>query len=70
MFKLSGVYQAPLGINVSAFFNARQGYPYERVIQSPSRANGVGTGLILLDPAGDTRLPNYQNLDIRVERPV
>ena len=27
LFKLSGMYQAPAGINVSAFYNARQGFP-------------------------------------------
>ena len=70
MFKVSGAYQAPLGFNVSAFFNARQGYPYERAVQSPSRANGVGTILVLLDPVGESRLPNYKNLDFRLERPV
>jgi len=70
MLKVSGAYEAPLGVNLAAFFNARQGYPYERTIQSPSRANGVGTVMVLLDPVGESRLPNYYNLDFRVERPV
>ena len=70
LFKVSGMYEAPLGVNVSAFYNARQGYPFERFIQSPSRANGAGTVLVLLDNVGDSRLPNYQNLDFHVERPV
>jgi len=70
MLKMSGAYEAPLGFNLAAFFNARQGYPYERTIQSPSRANGVGTVMVLLDPVGESRLPNYYNLDFRVERPL
>ncbi len=37
LFKVSGMYQLPGGVNVSAFFNARQGYPFERFIQAPSR---------------------------------
>ena len=47
------MYQAPFGINVSAFYNARQGYPYERFVQGPSRANGAGIPLVVLDPIGD-----------------
>jgi len=70
LFKLSGMYQAPAGINVSAFYNARQGYPFESGILSPSRPNGAGTVFIVLDKVGDSRLPNYQNLDFHVERPV
>jgi carboxypeptidase family protein/TonB-dependent receptor-like protein len=70
LFKLSGLYNLPYDVNVSAFYNARQGYPFERFIQGPARANGAGTPFILLDPIGDSRLPNYQNLDFHVERPV
>ncbi|MBI3494063.1 MAG: hypothetical protein HY047_20135 [Acidobacteria bacterium] len=70
LFKLSGLYNLPYDVNVSAFYNARQGYPFERVVQGPSRANGAGIPLLLLDTIGDNRLPNYQNLDFHVERPV
>src|SRR5205814_420884 len=70
LFKMSGMYQAPGGVNVSAFYNARQGYPQEISVQTPSRVNGVGVIDILLNPVGETRLPNYQNLDFHVERPV
>ena len=70
LFKLSGMYQLPVGVNVSAFYNARQGYPFERFIQGPSRANGAGIPIVLLDTVGDSRLPNYQNVDFHVERPV
>ena len=70
LFKLSGMYQAPLGVNVSAFYNARQGYPQEISVQTPSRANGVAQVDVLLNPVGDTRLPNYQNIDFHVDRAV
>ena len=70
LFKLSGLVQLPGAVNVSAFYNARQGYPFEASIQSPSRANGAGIATILLDGVGTNRLPNYQNLDFHVERPV
>ena len=71
LFKLSGMYQAPLGLNVSAFYNARQGYPQEKSVQTPNRINGVTTQIdILLNAVGETRLPNYQNLDVKFARPV
>ncbi|MBI3400546.1 MAG: TonB-dependent receptor [Acidobacteria bacterium] len=71
LFKLSGLYQLPGDVNVSAFYNARQGYPFERFIQTPSRPNGGGgIASVLIDTPGDSRLPNYQNLDFHVERPV
>jgi hypothetical protein len=83
LFKLSGMYQAPYGVNVSAFYNARQGYPFEAavVLTNPivltatgqtvtTLPNGGGTPTILLDAIGENRLPNFQNLDLHVERPI
>jgi hypothetical protein len=70
LFKLSGLVNLPWDINASAFYNARQGYPYERTVTSPSRANGAGTSSLLLDNVGDSRLPNYQNIDLHFDRPV
>ncbi len=70
LFKVSGMYQAPFGVNVSAFYNARQGYPFERGILSPTRANGAGTVFVVLDPVGESRLPNFQNVDFHIERPI
>jgi hypothetical protein len=70
LYKVSGLYELPGRVNVSAFYNARQGYPFERFITSPSRPNGAGTASLLLDNVGQSRLPNYQNLDFHVERPM
>jgi hypothetical protein len=70
LFKLSGLYELPYKVNVSAFYNARQGYPQEISVQTPSRRNGAGQVDVLLNPVGETRLPNYQNLDFHVERPI
>jgi hypothetical protein len=70
LFKISGLYQLPLAVNVSAFYNARQGYPFEASVNSPSRLNGAGIATILLDGVGDNRLPTYQNIDFHVERPI
>ena len=70
LFKMSGMVQLPFDFNVSAFYNARQGYPFERGILTPSRLNGAGTVFVVLDKVGEERLPNYQNMDFHVERPV
>ena len=82
LFKLSGLYQLPYAFNVSAFYNARQGYPFEAavVVNNPitladgrtvtALPNGGGNPTIILDPIGENRLPNYQNLDLHVERPI
>jgi hypothetical protein len=70
LFKLSGLYQAPLGFNVSAFYNARQGYPFEPFILTPTRPNNGGQASVLLDAVGENRLPTFQNVDFHVERPI
>jgi Carboxypeptidase regulatory-like domain/TonB-dependent Receptor Plug Domain len=79
LFKVSGLYELPFAFNVSAFYNARQGYPQEISVQTPAcsatlttgcRGNGSGQIDVLLNPVGETRLPNFQNLDLHVERPI
>jgi hypothetical protein len=70
LYKLSGMYQLPWDINVSGFYNARQGYPFEQFILTPSRPNNGGQASVLLDPVGDNRLPTFQNVDFHVERPL
>jgi hypothetical protein len=79
LFKISGLYELPFDFNVSAFYNARQGYPQEISVQTPScsatlttgcRGNGSGQIDLLLNPVGETRLPNFQNIDFHLERPV
>jgi hypothetical protein len=79
LFKVSGLYELPYAINVSAFYNARQGYPQEISVQTPSCPTGVNSGCrgngsgqidVLLNPVGETRLPTFQNLDFHVERPI
>jgi len=69
LIKVSGMYTLPLDINVSGFYNARQGYPFPAAVQTPSRANRAGRAEVLLDPLGDSRHPNLQTIDFRVDRP-
>ena len=72
LFKVSGLYQAAWGINVSAFYNARQGYPFRRSRsrRRPRHERRAAQVDVLLNPVGETRLPNFQNVDFHVERAV
>jgi len=70
LFKVSGLYNLPYDFNVSGFYNTRQGYPFEAIVRQASRPNGAGTADVLLDGVGDNRLPNFQNLDLHVDRPI
>jgi hypothetical protein len=73
LFKVSGLYQLPLDFNISFTFNARQGNPvFEtaniRDINAPnSRNTSVG---IYLYPPDHYRLPNFFNLNLRLEKVV
>jgi len=70
LFKVSGLYNLPKDFNVSASYNSRQGYPEEFALNNSLRTDGSGTILLLQNNVGDTRLPNFQNLDFHVDRPV
>ena len=50
-FEPSDFTARPYNVNVSAFYNARQGYPFEPFILV-SRGNGVGNASVLLDNVG------------------
>ena len=68
VFKLSGLYSFGWGVNGSAFFNARQGFPFLRDIRSPTRTGGVGQTNVKCEKDGTTRYPNFYMLDARVEK--
>ena len=67
IFKLSGLYQLPYGFNVAGVFRARQGYLNRTNEQQ--YITGVGTRE-LYGPGkfGDERLPNFWELDFRLEK--
>lgn len=69
LFKANGSYLLPrYDVNVAVGYQAHQGYPFPQGILSPNRANSAGTITVLLDPLGDVRLPNYQQIDLRIDR--
>lgn len=67
--KLTGLYVLPWqDIGVSGFLNARQGYPFNRYLLSPSRTGGIGTFDIDIDRWGEVRYDNFYQVDMRVEK--
>jgi len=69
IFRASGLYTTPLwDINVSAFYNARSGYPFVQTVLTPTRPFSAGTVNVYLDVLGDNRLPTFQTLDFRVDK--
>ncbi len=71
LFRMSAAYTLPWQqIGLAANFNARDGYPRPSQIQSPTRPNGAGTTTIYLVPLGDSRLPTFSNLDLRIDKTV
>ena len=74
MAKLSFLYQLPWGFNLSCFANARQGFYYAPVLRvsAPERqAVGLGTTTIIhTEKFGDTKLPNFYNLDLSLLKSV
>jgi carboxypeptidase family protein len=68
--RLSGSYMLPWWrISVAAFYNARSGYPYIRSVQTPTRPFSAGQTDVFLDRRGDERLPNFQSVDFRIDKP-
>ena len=70
MVKISGLYQLPYEINLSAVFNARDGYvlPY---YASFSRGSGLGTTKMYEGSSkkfGDDRLPTFWVLNLGIEK--
>ncbi len=69
MFKLSGLYQLPWGINLTAVLNAREGYvlPYTEWFY---RGGGIGWTSIFKPGTklGDDRLPTFWMLNLGIEK--
>jgi hypothetical protein len=67
--KLSGVYVFPLQIMVSANFEHRSGYPYARQVQFTG-SRTIPNFTMNVEPIGTRRLPNNNQLDLRLEKTV
>ncbi len=70
IFRLTGAYQLPIvDMNVAAFYNARDGYPFIREVRTPNRPFGGGSTDVNLEKVGDERLPTFQTIDFRIDKP-
>jgi hypothetical protein len=70
IFRLSGAYTLPwYQIGVAAFYNTRQGYPFIATILTPTRPFSGGQADVYLDKLGANRLPNFQTVDFRLDKP-
>jgi hypothetical protein len=70
VFKLSGMFQLPYDINVSAFFNAHSNFPFNPALVGPTRANGLGTATMLIYPVNTLRYPPVKTLDLNVDKSI
>ena len=73
MVKLEGLYQLPMGINVSFTFNARAGHiiPHYMTIVDYTWANSIyHTVTSYLDVFGNQTLPAFYQLNLRIEKMI
>ncbi len=68
-WKLSGVYQAPLGIVTSANYEARSGYPWARQVRFTG-GRTIPSITLNVEEIGARRLPISNQLDVRFEKNV
>ncbi len=74
MAKLSGLYQLPLGFNVSGTFNAREGWSVPHYFtlydyDAPNYTAGYGN-TIYTQPQTDDALPTFYNVTLRLEKKI
>jgi hypothetical protein len=68
--KLSGLYALPWEMSVSGFLNFRQGFPFNPVLQSPTRSGGLSQIDVLLAENNTVRHEDFYQLDMRVDKVI
>jgi len=72
IFKASGSYSLPGGIQVAGVFKAQSGTPYARVVTIESNINGVplnqGSVAVYAEPRGSRHYPTLTLLDLRFSK--
>ena len=72
MFKLSGLYQLPWGLSLSAVWQAREGYVVPYRVQTYLGASSGGVGWVNMYEGGkkfgDDRLPTFSILNLGLEK--
>jgi hypothetical protein len=65
-FKVSGLYQIPIGLDVSWVFRAREGYVLDNFLKEDRP--GYSTQSFYQGVRGDARLPAFYELDFRLQK--
>ena len=71
LVKVQAIYQAPLGINIGAYYQFGSGVPYTRAIRTYEAGLGElwqGAVTINAEKRGTYLLPNQHLLDVRIEK--
>ena len=68
--RATAIYTLPWNVAVSGFLNGHQGYIFPYGWTTPARGNGATATTVVIEPYGDSRLPNFWQFDFKVERPV
>jgi hypothetical protein len=66
--KVTGMYALPFGFSVAGFFNARDGFPFNRTVLTPTRTGGIGTASVLVSPYATERYQDFYQLDMRIDK--
>ncbi|MEK6373961.1 MAG: carboxypeptidase regulatory-like domain-containing protein [Acidobacteriota bacterium] len=68
-FNLTGLYQLPWDFSLGTSLTGRQGYPLPfQILASSVNGDQLADKSIILEPVGDTRMPNVYELDIRAAK--
>ncbi len=68
--KLTGMYVLPWDVSVAGFLNARDGYPYNRTVLTPTRTGGIGTASVFVKQYAEERYDDFVQFDLRVDKTV
>ncbi len=67
LFKVSGNYIFPYGVNFGAFFRVQSGEPFARTIETPEELN-QGFVSVRVEESGASRLDTVSTLDLRASK--
>jgi hypothetical protein len=68
--KFTGMVTLPGGFNLSAFFNGRDGFPFNRTILTPTRTGGLGTSDVFVAPYASERYPTFFQIDTALDKTI
>jgi hypothetical protein len=71
-FRLSGLYELPLGLSLSGSYQHQKGFPEATTVSVGNNTVALtqGTQSILVAPRGSTRYPNLNQLDLSLRKAI